>query len=354
MARNAFKKYLINEESSIRDAILRLYDSKVSILICHDRNDNVTGVFSEGDFRRAVHKKIELNSSLKEVFNKSFYFIEDINDLEKLDNILQKENIELIPVLKNKKLKDIIHTEKYRKDKSSKNSSALTEHPLLIMAGGKGTRLDPFTRILPKPLMPIKDDPIIKLIINKFLSYGVNKVFISLNEKAEMIKGYFSSQEMGCELSFLTEEKPLGTAGSLSLLGNIENHLFMTNCDIIIDTDYSKILEFHKVNKNILTLVSSAVEYNIPYGICEIKEGGELSKLVERPKLDYLVNTGLYLLSPEAISLVPSNKRMDMPDLIELLVSKKKKIGVYPVSEKSWQDIGQWSEYKKTVSSFDI
>jgi len=218
------------------------------------------------------------------------------------------------------------------------------------MAGGSGTRLDPFTRILPKPLIPIGDKPVIEILIERFAKYGSRCFYISLNYKSRIVKAFFEDYVKEYNISFIDEEKPLGTAGSLKLLaGKIKTTFIVSNCDILVQEDYNKIVEFHREGQYMLTIVGSVQHHVVPYGVCKTDIGGGLVDFEEKPKYDFLVNTGMYVLDPGVLKYIPPGKEFDMTELIHDLVQKGKKIGVFPVSEKSWIDIGQWEQYKKAV-----
>ena len=220
----------------------------------------------------------------------------------------------------------------------------------VIMAGGKGTRLDPFTRILPKPLIPIGDKTILEIIIDKFMDYRVNHFYISVNHKAKIIKSYFEELDPDYDLTFLYEEKPLGTVGALKQLeGKIEGNIVLTNCDIIIDADYADILKNHRDNNNGITVVASLKHYNIPYGICEIENGGTLVCIKEKPEYDFLVNTGMYIIDSKLVKFIPENEFFHITHLIEAVQKQGTRIGVYPISENSWIDTGEWVEYKNAI-----
>jgi len=152
------------------------------------------------------------------------------------------------------------------------------------------------------------------------------------------------------KLTFIDELKPLGTAGGLSLLKNkIKKPFIVTNCDTIININFDDLINFHINNGNDATLLISSKEHIIPYGTCKITKKGRLKKIVEKPKFDFFVNVGLYVLNPNLIKLIPKNKKFDMTDLIDLAKTNKKQIGVYPIDDESWIDVGQWSEYHKAV-----
>ena len=219
------------------------------------------------------------------------------------------------------------------------------------MAGGKGTRLDPFTRIFPKPLIPIGDNPIIEIIMDKFAKYGMKSFIISVNTKAKMIKAYFEDSRSKYNISFIDEDKPLGNIGALRFLeGKLKTPFFISNCDIIVECDYTKIYEFHQQHNCDLTIVGSLQHYTIPYGVCDIENGGILKSIKEKPEYDLLVNTGMYVFNPDILKFIPKNEFFNIPDLIKKLKKARKKIGVYPVSEKSWIDVGKLSEYKKHIN----
>ena len=178
--------------------------------------------------------------------------------------------------------------------------------------------------------------------------------FISLNDKGRMIKAYFHDYDLGYRINYLEEDKPLGTAGALKYLeGRLDVSFFVSNCDIIIHTDYGSVYEFHKKGSYELTLVGSMQQYTIPYGVCEIDNGGVLKAIQEKPQYDFLVNTGLYLLEPTILQYIPENEYFDMTDLIRAVQYNGLKVGVFPVSEKSWIDIGQWNEYNSVVKNID-
>jgi NDP-sugar pyrophosphorylase family protein len=221
------------------------------------------------------------------------------------------------------------------------------------MAGGKGTRLDPFTKILPKPLIPIGDQPILELIMDRFHTYGMEQFYITLNHRSKMIKAYFEEFKTKYKIRYVDEKKPLGTAGGLKYLSDTTSGpIFVSNSDIIIEEDYGKILVFHKNNKNDITIVASVKNYNIPYGICEIENGGILKNITEKPNFNFLVNTGMYIIDSSVINLIPEGEFYHITDLIEDCKKTGGRIGVFPISEKSWIDIGEWEMYKKALERF--
>jgi len=220
--------------------------------------------------------------------------------------------------------------------------------PVVIMAGGKGTRLKPFTDVLPKPLIPVNDIPVVEHIIEKFTNIGCSSIYLTVNYKAKILKAYFEELSPKYKVTFIDEPEPLGTAGSLNFLSDHFNQpIFVTNCDIIIKSDYREIYKYHESNSYDITVVASIKNYVIPYGTCELNDDGSLNCINEKPKYEFLINTGLYVVNPEILSLIPKNRFFHFTHLITKATSIGKRVGVFPVNENSWIDIGQWKEYRK-------
>ncbi|MGL4772622.1 MAG: nucleotidyltransferase family protein [Clostridium sp.] len=221
--------------------------------------------------------------------------------------------------------------------------------PVVIMAGGKGTRLQPYTNIIPKVLIPIGEIPIVERIINNFLSFGFKDYYLTVNYKKDIIKAYFNNV-YGYNINFIEEEKPLGTAGSLYLLKEqIKGSFFVTNCDILIEEDYYKILDFHKKKNYKMTVVCAVKNYTIPYGVFTLKKNGSVEVLKEKPVYEYLVNTGMYILEPELIDLIPENEEFDMTELLNLCLSRNIEVGVFPVTDNQWLDMGEFKEMERMM-----
>jgi NDP-sugar pyrophosphorylase family protein len=291
------------------------------------------GIVTDGDFRRAILRGVDLENSVEKIANKNFYFLETGYKSKEAEDIFENTPARHIPVLDNGKLVDILIEEEFFKIGEKISKKPQLNIPVVIMAGGKGTRLDPFTRILPKALIPIGEKPIIEIIMDEYAKYGIKDFYISVNHKSRMIKAYFEDLQEHYNIHYIDEDKPLGTAGALKYLeGKFSSSFFVSNCDIIIKEDYSKIYRFHKEGKYLLTLVGSMQHHTIPYGICEIKNGGELEIIREKPEYDFLVNTGMYILNPKVLKYLPKNEFFYITQLIEKLQKSGCKIGTYPVS----------------------
>lgn len=225
--------------------------------------------------------------------------------------------------------------------------------PVVIMAGGKGTRLSPYTSILPKPLMPIGAKTILERIIDSFQKNGCSSFLLTLNYKKNLIKAYFDDKEKDYEIGYVEEEDFYGTCGSLCLLTDkINGTFFLSNCDVLLDIDYAKLYEFHREHHNEITAVTSLKHFQIPYGIFELETGGAICKISEKPEFNYQVNTGIYVMESTVLGEIPRGKVYQMTDLLDRLMREGRRVGAYPVTENCWKDMGELNEMHKMLDAF--
>jgi len=347
------KDITVKPNISIRKAMKELSKYGEKCLVIIDEKKKILGTLSDGDLRRAILNGAAMRDSIIGIYQqKPTLLIEGKYTIPEAKRLFTKNKFDLIPVVDKKGiLKDILQWENvFEKCKSSKKENL--DVPVVIMAGGKGNRLKPFTNVLPKSLVPIHEKPIIEHIIDRFTEVGVNHFFITVNYKAGILKAYFEELKPNYLVDFVEEHKPLGTAGSLKFLEKRFKKPFMvTNCDIIIKTDFPDLYEFHQNNNYDITLVASMKNYTIPYGTCQLNSEGFLKNIYEKPKYDFLINTGLYVLNPDMLELIPTNKLYHITNLIKDAQKSGKKVGVYPIDDDNWIDVGQWAEYKKAINT---
>lgn len=339
-----FKNILITEDQPIRSALEKINRSGLKNIIVVNKKNKFKGIISDGDVRRAILKKIKLNDNVKKIFNRKPIFVyENDYEIEKIKKIFIKKQIDIIPVISKKK-QLVVNVIKAIDTLYSKNQLGTKKTPVVLMAGGFGKRLAPVTNFLPKALMPLNNKPILEHIIHSFFNYKFNNFFLCLNYKSEIIKSYFKKKK-NYKIKYVNENKPLGTCGALrNLKNNLKSEFFLTNCDVLFDVNYDDILDFHKKNKNHITIVASEKEYRLQYGVCNLTKNGKLIKILEKPSFDFIINAGLYIMDKQILKLIPK-KPFDTPDLIQSAKKKKFKVSVYFISEKSWIDIGQWDEF---------
>lgn len=344
------RTFTITKDISIKGAMRHMRDLGEKVLFLIDEKQKLIGALSDGDIRRWILSGGSLEEAVAKIYNAHPRFVKENYEIKDVKKIMLDFGIECVPVVnRNKKITNVLTWEEVFAGKVSKQKQPINAE-VVVMAGGKGTRLDPFTRILPKPLIPIGDKPIIEIIMDKFCAYGVADFHLSVNHKARMLKSYFEETSGRYNIQYIEEKKPLGTIGSLKFInGKGGRPVVVTNCDIIIDCDYAELLAFHEEHHYDITIVVSCKNYVIPYGVCEIENGGKLTRIKEKPEYDLLINTGMYVINRNMIDLIPKNRFFNTTDLIAKAKQKGKKVGAFPINEKAWVDVGQWEEYHKAI-----
>lgn len=344
---NRVKNISINANHSIVSALKQM-DSVHKKMLLVFKDTDFFGVVSIGDIQRGILNNVSLDDQIESIMRANITFVSESEGLDKVKELMLRDRIEAMPVLDSeKKLVKVYFWEDLFDQKLKLNSEKL-DLPVVIMAGGKGTRLKPLTNVIPKPLIPIGENTIIEEIMDKFVNIGSNQFYLSVNYKSDTIKHYFKTlNNNDYKIKYFEEDKPLGTAGSMYLIKDkIKSTFFVSNCDILIDQDLLEIYKYHKENNNSITIVSALKHYSIPYGTISTGENGVLEQLNEKPILNFQINTGVYVLEPEMLNLIPEDEFFHITDLIEKVKSiEGKKVGVFPISEGSWQDIGEWPEY---------
>jgi dTDP-glucose pyrophosphorylase len=339
------KNFLIIKDHQRLDKVIRKMDStKIDFCICLDKFNKILGTLTHGDIAKFIVKNHKTKIEVINSVNKNFVSINSFNK-KRIDKIFKKILISKIPIIRKGKILKVVS----RDDFYNTNKNQLKNNSVVIMAGGKGVRLDPFTKIMPKALLPINDEPVVLKIVKNFLKYGVNDFFISINHKSQIIKNFFSQEKKNYNLNFIEEKKPMGTAGSLSLINKkITTPFFVINCDVLLDVDLNKVLKWHNLHKSDLTIVAAIKNFAVPYGVLKLNNKFDLNSIDEKPNYNFFVNTGLYLFNAEVLQLIKKNKFLDMNQFIQKLIQKKKKIKIFSVSENNWYDVGNWTEYFRT------
>jgi dTDP-glucose pyrophosphorylase len=349
-------KYIIHSGVTVKTAMKQLDLAHGKILFLANDDGKLVGSLTDGDIRRWILSGGDLESSVENACHLKPFSLVKGYEVELVKKEMLKEKYSAIPILDFEgRIHEILFWNEMFEETEFPHKDKVLDCNVVIMAGGQGARLEPFTKILPKPLIPIGDKTIIELIIDKFLNYSVKHFFVSINYKAKIIKSYFEELSPSYSIEYIEETKQLGTIGALAFLkGKFNKSILITNCDIIIDADYAELLEFHQNNKFDVSLVASAMNHKIPYGVCEIENGGVLTKFTEKPEFSFLASTGMYIINPAILELIPQNTFYHITHLIENVREKGGRVGVFPISENSWLDTGEWHEYKKTLERFKI
>ena len=341
----------LESKASILSALKQMDAVKHRLLIV-TVGGKFRSMLSIGDIQRAIIRGVAMDSPVAGILRDKTNVASIHDSREEVEKYVKERKTEFMPIIDDGgNIVDVLFwDELFHSDVIHR--TAEFNLPVIIMAGGKGTRLRPLTNVLPKPLIPIGEQTMLEDIMDRFVECGCHDFYVSVNYKAEIIKRYLDNlSKPQYHISYFQEDKPLGTAGSLHLLKDkITDTFFVSNCDIIIEEDYGEILKYHRDNHNEITVVAAIKNLAIPYGTLETKEEGLLSDIKEKPEYTFKINTGMYILEPHLISEIPQDEFYHITFLIEKLMKEGRRVGVYPINEGSWIDVGNWNEYLKFVN----
>ncbi|MEW5819440.1 MAG: nucleotidyltransferase family protein [Cyanobacteriota bacterium] len=341
------KLLTVSNKATVRDTLEAIDRGVMGIALVVDDDYHLIGTITDGDIRRALIKGGSISDNIAPIMN--------INPIKAH---IGKSNYELISIMNSKTITQIPIIDDNGKLVDVKNLSELLisnkkDNKLVIMAGGLGTRLRPFTNTTPKPLLPIGNKPILETIIEHAKFHGLVDIIISINYLSESIENYLGDgSKIGVKIKYLHEKDSLGTAGALSLIEDkITEDIIVINGDILTRTNFDKMLEFHKNNNNTLTVGTRPYKTQIPYGI--IKHSNDIIESIEeKPVLKYTINAGIYILSPHAFKFIPEKQFFHMTHLMEKLIENKMRVGNFPI-EDYWLDIGKINDYYRANIEFE-
>lgn len=330
-----FEKNLISEDLDIFTAIKIINKNSLKFLLILNKNDRLIGTITDGDLRRAIIKRIDLKLKIKLIVNKNFIYSNKRIENSFGQLILKKNAVPFLPILnKKKKIQYLIILDSYKNIKNRKNN-------ILFIAGGKGSRLMPLTKNIPKPLLKIGSNSIIEDLITKFILQGFHNFLISVNYHSDQfIKKFGNGNRFNCNIEYLKENKPLGTAGPLMLLSKKHFNngpVIVTNADLVTNIDFNELLNFHNKNQNDLTVCIKDLAINLPYGEVMIKNG-RIFEILEKPNKSYCINIGIYVVNFPILKKFNSGY-LNMNDFINTAIKKEFKIKPFPVYE-NWHDVG--------------
>ena len=337
------KKFIGNKSLTISEAMKKIDENTNGILFLCDDVGALVGCVTDGDIRRYMLAKGDMQGLAIDAANLNPKVASNIEDAK---HMYHKKNYVAIPIVdENQVVVDIYNGEEGVNYHKLHNSLRI---PVVINAGGRGTRLEPYTKVLPKPLIPVGDIPIIEHIIKEYQSYDCNEFHIIVNYKKELMKAYFAENENHYDITWYDEEKPLGTGGGLSMLrGKFNDTFFFANCDALLTANYESMLKFHKENGNVITMICAYKNLSIPYGVVEMGVNGSIEAMKEKPQMSFLTNTGIYIVEPEVVDDIEDDVAIGFPDIIEMERKKGRKVAAFPVSESDWMDMGQLPELEK-------
>jgi dTDP-glucose pyrophosphorylase len=348
---------LVKADASIREALKQIDLNKEGILFVVDAGKRLIGALTDGDIRRSLINGKALTESISGTFNPDPFFLfknDYSNELAK-KKIIEKR-FEVIPLLTDDRvIVGYVTWDDLLTGVERRGPGRVIDVPVVIMAGGKGTRMAPFTNVLPKPLIPIGEKTILEIIIDAFRRFGVMDYYFTINFRGEMIRAYFDCIEKDYRIHYLKEDDFWGTAGSLTLLPpNFSKTFIVSNCDIVVNADFAEVLDFHRKSGSALTVISSIQHHQVPYGVINFEAGGRVNSIQEKPEFSFCINTGVYILESECIDFIKKGQLYHMTHLMDDLLKAGKRVSTYPVNESEYIDIGQWEEYRNAVKQMAL
>ncbi len=337
---------LITADTSILKAIEIIDKGTIGAAIVVDDNNKLIGTVTDGDVRRGILHNISLQAPVSDIMNTNPKYAHHGEDKHSILNTMKKFSLHHLPIINDARqvryielMDDFVKTTEH-------------ENTVVIMAGGYGTRLRPLTNDCPKPLLKIDNKPMLEIILDQFIDYGFHNFIFSLNYRGDMIKQHFADgTRWGVNIDYIEEQKPLGTAGALSLLPEKMHQPFIVmNGDIMTQINFQHLLDFHEQHHAHATLCVREYQHTIPYGVVSIDEH-RLVALEEKPQQQFYINAGIYVLDPCALDYIDNDKSMDMPELVDRLIARNYSTAVFPIREY-WLDIGQPDDYKQANKDY--
>ncbi len=336
-----YRDVTVNQNASFKDAIEKMERAGKGIALIADEAERLKGVLTNGDIRKALLKGVLLEDNITFAMNKQPVVVEECLSNGEVYRLMIEKGIRYIPMIDEfSKLQGIIYETDLRQER-------ILTCPAAIMAGGLGTRLQPLTNQVPKPLLPVDKKPMIQHIIERLRQFGINEFFISVNYKRKMIEDFLGNGSwLRVHIHYLRENKRLGTAGALSMLKiNDFDELFVLNADVLTTLNFFAMFQFHIDNANDLTLAVKRFNLQVPYGIVEL-DMNRVNGLSEKPCITNYINAGIYIIKHRVIKEIPQNTFFDMTDLINKLVDRSYNVGSYLI-KGDWTDVGLPHEYER-------
>ena len=344
MDNQELQQFIGSGRLTVAEAMRRIDGNTYGILFLMDEGGHLKSCLTDGDIRRYLLSGGKMDGPAAEAANPRPRVAKSD---EEAVSLYHRKSYVVIPIVD----EDGRITGVYTGNGEPVREKAALNIPVVINAGGKGTRLEPFTRVLPKPLIPVGELPIIEHIMKEYQSYGCNDFHMIVNYKRDLIKTYFADSENRYNITWADEETPLGTGGGLTLLrGKMKGTFFFSNCDALLTANYESLLKFHRENGNVITMVCAYKNLHLPYGVVEMGLNGAIERIQEKPVFSFLTNTGTYLVEPEVIDDMEDGVAVGFPDVVEQQRQKGRKVAVFPVRENDWMDMGQIPELQKMLN----
>ncbi len=336
-----WKKVVIAPEMTIRETIKTIDASAMQIALVVDCDKRLLGTITDGDIRRGILKGITLEDTAHQIMNPTPVVAKANESPDIILSLMRSRSIHQIPVVDNEG--SLVGVEIL----DEMLQMPQRHNPVILMAGGLGSRLRPLTDNCPKPLLKVGTKPILETIIENFTEHGFRDFYISVNYMAEMIEQYFGDgAQWGVHISYIREKERMGTAGALSLIpGEVKEPMVVMNGDLLTKVNFNHLLAFHSEHQAKATMCVRDYQVQIPYGVVRV-EKHRMTEIEEKPVQKFFVNAGIYVLEPDVLKMIPSQTFFDMPHLFEKLIQHNMETAVFPVREY-WLDIGRVDDFER-------
>lgn len=337
---------IVSPSSTLRETIARIDASALQIALVVGESERLIGVLTDGDVRRAILSGISLDGPVADAMNRKFTTADPNDDRAGILALMKQREIAQVPVVDQagrvvglETLTDLLHT-------------PTRPNIAVIMAGGLGSRLGDLTRECPKPMLRIGGRPILETILLNLAEYGISRVFLAVNYRADVIEDYFGDGTVvGMQIEYLRERERLGTAGALSLLpSRPAETLIVMNGDVLTKVNVNQLLGFHERVRPMATMCVREHDFQVPFGVVSLA-GHEIVEIQEKPIRRDFVNAGLYAIEPSALDYVPAGEFFDMPSLFSALIEARHPTAAFPIREY-WLDIGQYADFERANGDF--
>ena len=337
-----WKRAILKNSKTMRDAIELLDYEETKIVMVSDNFGKLVGTITDGDIRRALIKRQDMDTKLSEIMFKEPTVAHENDSESFIMSIMKNLSLRQIPIVD-----DHRHIIGLKIGKDFLRSQT-KDNPVFLMAGGFGTRLQPLTKDIPKPLLNVGGKPILEIILNQFIESGFHIFYISTHYKAEMLSKYFGDgSNWGVSINYIYEERPLGTAGALGLLQHdlLNLPVIVMNGDLLTKVNIDHLLSFHNEQGGVATMAGREYDFQVPYGVVEV-EDQQIKSIVEKPTQSFFVNAGVYVLSKSIIKKIDKGEYLDMTNLLAQEISNLEQINMFPIHEY-WLDIGQHEQFEQ-------
>lgn len=342
-----WKRAVVSPDATIFEAMTSIENGELQVALVTDDDDRLLGVVTDGDLRRSIIRGARLDDRITPIVNTSPVVAHPSESPATIRDRMVAREVQQIPLVSDEGR--VVGIEVM----STMLKPELRPNPVVLMAGGLGTRLHPLTEDCPKPLIEVGGRPILQTVLDGFRRQGFHKFYLSVNYMAEMIEEYFGDgSKWGVSIEYLREDKRLGTAGPLSLLPEPPTTpVLIANGDLLTNLNFTRLLDYHTEQKAKATMGVRQYDMQVPYGVIQIN-GLTISNIKEKPTERYFVNAGLYVLEPDVLDYIPHNEFYDMPTLFDEVLAAGQDVAAFPIREY-WQDIGQPDDLHRAMSDYD-